>query len=213
MLTPNYDHEIPEMTVEVAKAAFPKGNAVMTIRDKLGALFEDAEFVALYPTVGQPAESPARLALVTILQFMENLTDREVADAVRSRIDWKYLLGLELTDPGFHYSVLSEFRQRLLEQGAEDILLNQILAQCEAAGLLKGQSQQRTDSTRVFAKIRSLNRVELAGETIRRVLDDIAQIAPDWLREHIKEDWGKRYGSSIDTHAIRKSNAKLEKLA
>jgi transposase len=124
MLTPNYDHEIPEMTVEVAKAAFPKGNAVMTIRDELGTLFEDDEFVALYPTIGQPAESPARLALVTILQFMENLTDREAADAVRSRIDWKYLLGLELTDPGFHYSVLSEFRQRLLEQGAENILLN-----------------------------------------------------------------------------------------
>jgi transposase len=213
MLTPNYDHEIPEMTVEVAKAAFPKGNAAMAIRDKLGALFEDAEFIALYPTIGQPAESPARLALVTILQFMESLTDREAADAVRSRIDWKYLLGLELTDPGFHYSVLSEFRQRLLEQGAENILLNQILAQCEAAGLLKGQRKQRTDSTRVLAKIRSLNRVELAGETMRRVLDDIAQIAPDWLREHIKKDWGKRYGSPIDTHAIRKSKAKLEKLA
>ena len=123
--------------------------------------------------------SPACLALVTILQFMENLTDREAADAVRSRIDWKYLLGLELIDPGFHYSVLSEFRQRLLEQGAEHILLNQILAQCEAASLLKGQSKQRTDSTRVLAKIRSLNRVELAGETMRRVLDNIAQIAPN----------------------------------
>ena len=105
MLTPNYDHEIPEMTVEVVKAAFPKGNAVMNIRDELGPLFEDAEFVALYPKIGQPAESPARLALVAILQFMENLTDREAADAVRSRIDRKYLLSLELTDPGFHYSV------------------------------------------------------------------------------------------------------------
>lgn len=187
MLTPNYDHDIPEMTVEVAKAAFPKGNAVMKIRDKLGPLFADDEFAALYPAMGQPAESPARLALVTILQFMENLTDREAADAVRSRIDWKYLLGLELTDPGFHYSVLSEFRQRLLEQEAENLLLDQILEQCEAAGLLKGQSKQRTDSTRVMAKIRSLNRVELAGETIRRVLDDIAQIAPDWLKDHLKK--------------------------
>ena len=87
MLTPNCDHEIPKMTVEVAKAAFPKGNAVMKIRDELGPLFADDEFVALYPTIGQPAESPARHALVTILQFMENLTDREAADAVRSRID------------------------------------------------------------------------------------------------------------------------------
>ena len=77
MLTPNYDHEIPEMTVEVARAAFPKGNVVMKIRDELGPLFEDHEFSALYPKIGQPSVSPACLALVTILQFMENLTDRE----------------------------------------------------------------------------------------------------------------------------------------
>jgi len=213
MLTPNYDHEIPEMTVEVAKAVFPKGNAVMKIRDELGPLFADDEFSELYPTIGQPAVSPARLALVTILQFMENLTDREAADAVRSRIDWKYLLALELTDAGFHYSVLSEFRQRLLEHDEESILLNRLLERCVSAGLLKGQSKQRTDSTRVVAKIRSLNRVELAGETMRRVLDDIAQIAPIWLKDLMKEDWGKRYGNPIDTHAIRKSKAKLEKLA
>jgi transposase len=139
MLTPNYDHQIPEMSVEVARAAFPKGNAVMKIRDELRPLFADDEFTALYPAIGQPAESPARLALVTILQFMENLTDQEAAAAVRSRIDWKYLLGLELRGPGFHYSVLSEFRQRLLEQEAENLLLDQILVQCAAAGLLKGQ--------------------------------------------------------------------------
>jgi transposase len=213
MLTPNYDHEIPEMTVEVAKAAFPKGNAVMKIRDELGPLFADDEFAALYPTIGQPAVSPARLALVTILQFMENLTNREAADAVRSRIDWKYSLALELTDAGFHYSVLSEFRQRLLANGEESILLKRLLERSMSAGLLKGQSKQRTDSTRVVGKIRSLNRVELAGETMHRVLDDIAQIAPTWLQEHITPDWGKRYGDAVDTYPMRKSKAKLEKLA
>jgi transposase len=93
MLTPNYDHEIPKMTVEVARTAFSKGNVVMKIRDELGPLFEDYEFAALYPKIGQPPVSPACLALVTILQFMENLTDREAANAVRGRIDWKYSLG------------------------------------------------------------------------------------------------------------------------
>lgn len=213
MLTPNYDHTIPEMTVEVAKAAFPKGNVVMKIRDEIGPLFEDDDFAAMYPKIGQPSVSPSCLALVTILQFMENLTDREAADAVRARIDWKYLLALELKNAGFHYSVLSEFRQRLLKHGEESILLNQILDQCRSAGLLKGQSKQRTDSTRVLAKIRWLNRVELAGETMRRVLDDIAQIAPTWLQAHVKEGWGKRYGTSVDTHHIRKNKTKLEKLA
>jgi transposase len=119
---------------------------------------------------------------------MENLTDREAVDAVRSRIDWKYLLGLEPTDPGFHYSVLSEFRQRLLEQGAENILLNRILEQCEAAGLLKGQSKQRTDSSYILAAIRILNRVELVGEAMRRVLDDIAQVAPEWLKPLVQPE-------------------------
>ena len=144
---------------------------------------------------------------------MENLTDREAADAVRARLDWKYLLGLELADAGFHYSVLSEFRQRLLEDRKEAILLEQIIARCEAAGLLKGQSKQRTDSTRVVAKVRVLNRVELAGETLRRVLDDIAQIELHWLKAQMKEQWGPRYGRPVDTRDNRKSQAKLENFA
>ncbi len=123
MLMPEYDRGIPEMTVKVARTAFPKGNMIMAIRDTLGPIFQDEQFADLYPSLGQPASSPARLALVTILQFMEDLTDRAAADAVRDRIAWKYLLGLELTDPGFHYSVLSEFRERLIEHGAEQRLL------------------------------------------------------------------------------------------
>ena len=208
MLTPNYDHEIPEMTVKVAQSAFPKGNAVMKIRDELGVLFADDEFVALYPTIGQPAASPSRLAMVTVLQYMENLTDRQAADAVRSRIDWKYSLDLELTDPGFHYSVLSEFRQRLLEHEQETILLDTILSRCQENGLLKGKSKQRTDSTHIVAAIRILNRVELVGEALRRVLDDIAQIAPEWLTPLIQPEWGKRYSRRMDTHRLSKTKRK-----
>ena len=105
MLQPQQRTEIPEMTRVVAKTAFPNGSIFMTLRDKLGPVFEDERFTHLYPGTGQPSESPARLAMVTIMQFLENLTDRQAADAVRGRIEWKYGLGLELTDPGFHYSV------------------------------------------------------------------------------------------------------------
>jgi transposase len=213
MLTPNYDHEIPEMTVEVAKAAFPKGNLVMKIRDELGPLFEDQEFAELYPQIGQPSVSPACLALVTLLQFMENLTDREAADAVRGRIDWKYALGLELNDAGFNYSVLSEFRQRLLEHEAETYLLEKILDICEKAGLLTGKKQQRSDSTYVLGKVRDLNRLELVGETMRRALDEIARIAPEWLKPHIQAEWGKRYGQKMNTYRIRKQESKKLELA
>src|SRR5919199_5326379 len=111
---PRPSHAVPAMTAQVARAAFPKGCLAIRVRDALGELFEDAQFAGLFATRGRPAVSPARLALVTLLQFAEGLSDRAAADAVRSRIDWKYVLGLELTDPGFDASVLVEFRARLV---------------------------------------------------------------------------------------------------
>jgi len=101
---------VPEETARVARAAFPKGNPYLTLRDQVGTIFQDEDFIDLFPDDGQPGLPPWRLALVTVLQFRENLPDRQAAEAVRARIDWKYLLGLELTDPGFDFSVLSEFR-------------------------------------------------------------------------------------------------------
>jgi transposase len=110
---------VPEETARVVRAAFPKGNSYMTLRDELEMIYADRLFASPFPKVGQPAESPGCLAVVSIFQFTEGLFDRQAADAVRSRIDWKYLLGLELTDPGFDFSILSEFRDRLL-RGAMD---------------------------------------------------------------------------------------------
>ena len=126
MLKPENGYQIPEETVKVAKAAFPNGNIYLALRDNLGPIFADENFKDLYPALGQPAESPGRLALITILQYLEDLPDRQAAEAVRSRIDWKYMLGLRLDDPGFDYSVLSEFRQRLLEGKAEALLLEKV---------------------------------------------------------------------------------------
>src|SRR5215217_574864 len=114
---------IPAETARIAQAAFPKGTLCRQMRDTLDPLYEDEQFVALFSSTGQPAEAPARLALVLVLQFAEGLSDRQAADAVRGRIDWKYALGLELTDPGFDYSVLSEFRMRLIVGGVEHLLL------------------------------------------------------------------------------------------
>ena len=118
-MTLRIDNEkgIPSQTVEVARSAFPGGNIYITLREEFGTVFQDEEFQELYPRRGQPAETPWRLALITLMQFREDLTDRQAADAVRSRIDWKYVLGLELNDPGFHYSVLCGFRTRLITGG------------------------------------------------------------------------------------------------
>ncbi len=118
---------VPDDTARIARAAFRRGNPYVLLRDKLGAVFVDADFADLYPALGQPAYAPWRLALVTLMQFREALSDRQAADAVRGRIDWKYLLGLELADAGFDHSVLCEFRDRLLASGAEAPLLERLL--------------------------------------------------------------------------------------
>jgi transposase len=131
------------------------------LRDALGTFYDDERFADLFPDRGRPAETPWRLALVTVLQYAEGLADRQAADAVRGRIDWKYALGLELTDPGFDFSVLCEFRARLIAGGGESRLLEAMLETCKAHGLVKARTKQRTDSTHVLAAIRTLNRLEL----------------------------------------------------
>lgn len=140
-LKPEPISPIPEQTARVARVAFPKGNTFMQMRDELGVLWEDEEFADLFPRRGQPALAPWRLALVTVMQFAENLPDRQAADAVRARIDWKYALGLELTDAGFDFSVLSEFRGRLLEGRAEQLLLEKMLERFAERGWVKGPRQ------------------------------------------------------------------------
>jgi transposase len=181
-LHPREIPSVPDETRRVAQAAFPRGNVYMRMRDELGTIYDDQLFACLFPTRGQPAASPWRLALITVMQFAEGLSDRQAADAVRSRIDWKYALGLELTDPGFDHTVLSEFRTPLAGGQAEQLLLDTLLAQVRERGLLKARGRQRTDSTHVLAAIRVLNRLELVGETVRHALNSLAVVAPDWLR-------------------------------
>ena len=139
----------------------------MLIRDRLGEWLGDEEFAAAFGDRGRPGWSPSRLALVTVLQRAENLTDRPAADAVRTRIDWKYLLGLPLADPGFDHTVLAEFRARVADAGLEQVVLDALLARLAGSGLVKAGGKQRTDSTHVIAAVAALNRLELAGESVR----------------------------------------------
>jgi len=204
---------VPEQTTWVARAAFPKGNPYLTLRDHLGTIFQDADFATLFPAWGHPGLPPWRLALVTLLQFRETLADRQAAEAVRARIDWKYLLGLELTDPGFDFSVLSEFRDRLLAGSAEELLLAKLLERCRALGLLKTRGQQRTDSTHVLAAIRVLTRLELVAETLRAALNDVATVAPAWLQARAPLEWYERYSRRIEDTRLPREQAQREAYA
>jgi len=170
----------------------------MRIRDVLGPIYTDEQFAAAFEVRGRPGVSPAQLMIVSVLQFSENLTDRQAADAVRDRITWKYALGLELQDPGFDASVLSEFRARLVGGDLTDLALDALLARLVEEGLLRAGGRARTDSTHVIGAIRSLHRVELAGETLRAALEALAVAVPDWLTGVIDAGWRERYGTRID---------------
>ena len=194
--------EVPVDTERIAHAALPPDNLCLAIRDRIGMIYRDNQFQPLFATRGQPAECPWRLALVCILQFAENLSDRQAANAVRTRIDWKYLLSLSLEDTGFHYSVLSEFRSRLVNGEGEHFLFEALLNHLKASGLLKARGQQRTDSTHVLAAIRALNRLECVGETLRHTLNSLADVAPDWLLAHSSVDWVERYGHRVEDYRL-----------
>lgn len=136
--------------------------------------------------------SPGFLAMVSVLQYAEGLTDRQAADAVRGRIDGKYCLGLELTDSGFDASVLSEFRGRLVEKETAGRLLDRVLELLAGRQLLGPGGVQRTDATHVVANIRLLNRLELVVETMRATLEALAAAAPGWLILHMSLGWWDR---------------------
>ena len=201
-------YTVPEETAKVAHAVFQKGTLCLTLADTLSECVSDQDFSEIFSTQGQPAESPWRLALVTILQYVEGLTDRQTADAVRSRIDWKYLLCLELTDVGFHHTVLSEFRTRLITAQAECLVFERLLRLCQDKGWLKARTRQRTDSTHVLAAIRAVTRLECVGETLRAALNALAVAAPDWLRPQSQPEWIERYSERIEDYHLPKSKKK-----
>ena len=213
MLRPQPLPPIPAETARIAHAAFPKGHAYLAAADTLGAVCTDEAFAGLFRRRGQPALAPWRLALATILQFAEGLSDRQAADAVRARLDWKYVLRLDVDNPGFDASVLCEFRGRLAAGQAEWLLFESLLAWCRERRLLKVRGQQRTDSTHVLAAVRALNRIEVAGETLRHALDCLAVAAPAWLRVRCSPVWGERYGRRLEDADLPKGQVAREAFA
>ncbi|GAA4978640.1 hypothetical protein GCM10025331_86950 [Actinoplanes utahensis] len=196
----------------MARAAVRKGNLATRIRDELGQVYEDARFTEAFGVRGRPGISPAQLMIVSVLQFAEDLTDRQAAEAVRDRITWKYALGLELDDPGFDASVLSEFRARLVDGDLTRLALDALLQRLAELKLVKANGRQRTDSTHVLAAIRGLHRLELAGETVRAALEALSAAAPDWLATVIDSSWVDVYGQRVDNLRLPTSKTRRDEL-
>src|SRR5919108_1433059 len=205
---------VPEATIAAVQAAFPKGNLYVELRAEFGPLYDDQLFADLYPPSGRPVEvAPWRLALVIVMQYIEGLTDRQAADAVRRCMDWQYALSLELTDPGFDFTLLHDFRQHLLAHAAGQRFLDTFLAACKARGWVKARGTQRTDSTHVLAAIRTLHRLECVLEAMHYALNQLSDVAPAWVRQQVPPAWYTRYGLRSDRARLPKDTSTREALA
>jgi transposase len=205
---------IPDVTAAAVRAAFPKGNLYVDLRAEFGPLYTDQLFADLYPPEGRPVEvAPWRLALVVVMQYMEGLTDRQAADAVRRCMDWKYALSLDLHDPGFDFTLLHDFRERLVAHEAGQRFLDTFLTTCKARGWIKARGAQRTDSTHVLAAIRTLHRLECVLEAMHYALNQLSAADPTWVQQHVPLDWYTRYGLRADQMRLPKEASKREALA
>lgn len=201
---------IPAETRQLAWKVNPKGTLIMRLRDRLGSLYQDEDFVGLYPATGQPAFAPWRLALIIVFEYVEGLTDRQAAEAARNRIDWKYALSLAVDDAGFDASILSEFRQRLTEHQQAALLLEKLVQTGLQEGWIRTNSKVRTDSTHILARVRRLNHLELVGETLRATLDALSEVEPVWVLQRLPHEWGMRYGLLINERRLPKSEQERE---
>ncbi len=183
------------------------------VRDQLGEWLSDEQFAGAYGARGKPGWPPSRLALVTIFQKAENLTDRQAAEHVRTRIDWKYALGLDLADPGFDHSILSEFRARVAAGGLDQVVLDTLLERLAAGGLVGAGGKMRTDSTHVISAVRDLNRLELAGESVRACLEQLVVAAPQVMAQLLDDSWGRRYAARVDTWRLPAATTRQDELA
>jgi len=185
---------MPAETAAVGKAILKEDSAYRLIGDKLFDRYSEQDYADLYSPEGKPGISPVILAFVSVFQFMERLPDRQAAESVRMRMDWKYALHLPLAYEGFDYSVLSEFRDRLLAHEAEGRVFEQLVQEFRSMGLIKERGKQRTDSIAMLMKVRHLSRLELVVETLRLAVGAILKTDREWGEGLIPPSWEERYG-------------------
>lgn len=192
-LHPRDPMALPADIAAVGAMVLAPTNPYRCIGDQLADLLTDIDFAPLYTNHGRAAISPALLALVTIFQFLEDVPDRQAAELVRVRLDWKYALHLPVTDRGFDFSCLCYFRRRLLAHTAERGLFDLVLERIRRLGMLKPRGKQRTDSLGVLGAVRELSRLELVSETLRLALRAVEQAAPLWTQRQVPASFRAQY--------------------
>ena len=201
-LKPQPSRPLPEALARLGATLLPSDSPYRLIGDHLYAQYDNAAFADLYHAEGKPALPPVDLLFVLALQALEDLSDRAAADAVRLRLDWKYALHLPLDDHGFNFSVLSDFRERLVAHEASARLFDRLLEDLRDLGLLKRRGRQRTDSLAIHTRARLLTRLELVGETLRLAVRDLLAADPDWTQATLPPSWAETYGQRMVTERL-----------
>jgi len=185
---------MPEGTGRIGKILLEENDPYRLIGDRIFEKLKEEEFADLYASEGKPGYSPVILAFVSVFQFMERLADRQAAQALRMRLDWKYALHMPLEDAGFDFSVLSEFRDRLIEGQAEKRVFEKLVEEIRAMGLIKERGKQRSDSIAMLVKVRRLSRIEMVVETLRLAVVGLVTAQREWCEEIIPPSWEEKYG-------------------
>ena len=184
---------IPAEIAEIGERILSEDDPYRLIGEAVNDILSLEDFAPLYSEEGRGALCPIILGLVVIFQYLENIPDRQAAKWAVVRLDWKYALHVPLLWEGFHYSTLSYFRQRLLEQGQERLLFEKVLGWVNRKGLLKKQGKQRTDSTHILGQVANLSRLEMLWETLRLALRAIERAAPGWYQQRVPATFHEAY--------------------
>jgi transposase len=185
---------MPGETGRIGKTLLEEKNTYRLIGDELFEKLDERDFADLYSPEGKPGISPVILAFVTVFQFMEKLPDRQAAESLRMRMDWKYALHLPLEYGGFDFSVLSEFRDRLIAGQAEGRVFETLVEQIRGMGLIQERGKQRTDSIAMLTKVRRLSRLELVVETLRLAVGGVVKAEREWSEKILPPSWEDKYG-------------------
>lgn len=209
-LQEKWNTEIPADVAQVGRTILAEHDPYRLVGDGVNEFLKLSEFASLYSSLGRGAICPIILSLVTVFQFLENLPDREAARRAVTGIDWKYALHVPLTWLGFHFSDLSNFRQRLLEHRAERLVFDQVVKWVRSLGLVKKYGKQRSDSSHIVGCVERLSRLELAWETLRVALRAIEGAAPAWYAQTIPRAFHEAYGERQSDWRLSKEEAGAE---
>lgn len=193
-LKPKEPWPMPKETGEIGAKLLRPDSVYRLVGEEIFAQFNEADFADLYPAEGKPGYSPVILGFVSVFQYIEKYPDRQAAEALRMRLDWKYALHLPLDDQGLDFSVLSEFRDRLIKHQAEGWVFDRLVAAFRAKGLIKERGKQRTDSLAMLSKVRHLSRLELVVESLRLAIGAVLKADRAWGEAVIPPAWEARYG-------------------